>query len=208
MDRVRKTLYIDIDSTIWPAEDEYTRAEMAAYGTDLLRTQYFTQEEMLANYGPGYEDVFKDALSPDRVHERELYPDCAEIICNLYHGINFQAYDIHFISHSFFASDIREPLREWLKSVMHVGVEFELTVKHERFIKANIMRKDPTAFALIDDRPKNVLLAKEAGYVTLCKRQVWNEGINVTMFDNWSEIPDLLYDLTNPDEHAMIMETL
>jgi hypothetical protein len=191
----RRTLYIDIDSTIWPAEDEYTRAEMAAYGTDKLRTKYFTVEEMKEQYGEDYEAVFKDALSPARVHERELYPGCAEIICNLYHGMN-GGFDIHFISHSFFASDIRPPLREWLEDVMHVGVEFELTVKHERFIKANIMAKDPTAFALIDDRPKNVLLAQAAGYEVMCKNQVWNKQLVswVPMFDYWQEVPDLLPD--------------
>lgn len=189
---MRRTLYIDIDSTIWPAEDEYREAEMAIYGTDKLRFNYYTPEEMQEMYGENYKELLFKALSPDKVMERELYPGCAEILCNLYRGMN-GGYDLYFLSHNHFAKEMDGPLREWLDREMHPGVEYQLKVMHERYNKYAFMRKDPTAYALIDDRPRNVLDAQREGYHVLSKKQTWNEHLDsVPMFDDWYEVPNYL----------------
>lgn len=203
----RRTLYIDVDSTIWPAEVEYLKAEMKLHGTQNFLDKWFEHHELIEMYGEDYSDIFKVALDPSSVHERELYPYVAEYLCNLYHGM-CGGFDLHFISHNMFASEIRQPMHDWLSSKMHTHVEFELTVVHQRFRKENIMKQDPGAWGLVDDVPKNLHRAREAGFHVFCKAQSWNEGIDVPRFEEWYELPELIEDLTEPDERAMMLETL
>src|SRR5215213_8288729 len=116
---ISKTLYIDVDSTLWPAEKEYDYWEQRLHGTQELCKYFFTADELAEKYGDVFYEIIRRALDPDKMHERELYDGAAEVLCNLYHGMH-GGFDLHFISHNFFAKDTKPALRKWLESVMHV----------------------------------------------------------------------------------------
>jgi hypothetical protein len=178
---------------------------MELYGTKMLTTHWYHHKELVEVFGENYHQIFWKALDPDNIQERKLYDGCAEVLCNLNHGVVGEPFNLHFISHNPFAKDIREPMNEWLTSVLHTATDFELTVYHERFNKSSTMKKDPTAFGLIDDVPKNVLGAKEAGFSAYAKKHPWNKDVPVPLFDSWHELPELIEkDLTNTDKDAMI----
>lgn len=180
------------DSTIWPAEVEYLKAEKELHGTQNFLDKWFEHHELVERYGEDYSDIFKLALAPDRVREREMYPYAAECLRKMY----LDGFGLHFISHNMFASDIREPIREWIRVKVGAGVVFGLTVMHQRFRKENIMKQDPTAWLLIDDVPKNLSRARAAGYHVLCKAHHWNEGVSAIRFTDWFEVPGLIRELT------------
>jgi hypothetical protein len=191
-----KTLYIDVDSTIWPAEQKYMEVEKELYGTELFCTKYWGADEWKEVCGESIEVLLMNALNPEDIPNRKLYDGCAEVLCNLYHGIASEPFNFHFVSHNYFAKDTRGPLNDWLHDMMHTGVDFKLTVYHSRFRKENTMLKDPTAFALLDDMPRNVEGAIDAGFPVFVKRQKWNRMLEDTagayLFDSWYELPEII----------------
>jgi hypothetical protein len=191
-----QTLYIDLDSTCWPAERRYAEVEKELYGTDIFCTKYWGADEWEEVCGEPIEVLLMNALNPADIPNRELYDGCAEVLCSLYHGIAGEPLNLYFVSHSYFAKNTRDPLYDWLEDKMHSGVEFELKVYHSRFRKENTMLKDPTAFALLDDMPRNVEGAVDAGFPVFVKRQKWNKLLEGTegayFFDSWYELPEMI----------------
>lgn len=196
------TLYIDIDSTIWPAELEYEKAEMELYGTKLLSTGWYDVPRLIETFGSNYQEIFWKALAPEKVMEREFYPNCLEALYDLYS----MGFDIHFITHNPFREMMSDPLFDWLNlSLIH---PLELTVYAEHNCKVETMNQDPTAWGIIEDRPSMLSKAVDSGYKAYGKKQVWNQRDpvgGVWWFNDWSVVPSLIeVDLTNELGYATL----
>lgn len=182
------TLYVDIDSTIWPAEDEYDRAAMELYGVE-FGTDWYSEAELIERFGPDYQKIFSYALRPERVTERKLYPHAYATLRNL--GKTFR---LHFISHNYEPDDIESRVREWLER--RLGGQFDLTVYPPYNDKVATMNADPFAYGIIEDKATTLVDAMKAGYVTIAKRQPWNLSIvdkyGIMSFDDWVEVPTLV----------------
>lgn len=190
LDSSKKTLYIDIDSTIWPAEEEYDRAAMELYGIPFGK-DWYDVEELIEKFGPDYKQVFRHALDPERILTRKLYPGVATALYELYVESNFT---LHFISHN--DHDLEAGLEQWLTNILNIP--FDITVYPVEIMdKVKWMMYDPNAFALIEDKPAALLDSAVTGYITLAKRQPWNrltlqENPDIIGFDNWIYVPYML----------------
>lgn len=179
---MRRTLYIDIDSTIWPAEVEYDIAETEMYGSKLLSSDWYDIPELIRIFGENYKDIFWRALSPERVSNRRLYPHVAAALRSLY----VMDLEFHFFTHNPFPDDMYEPLHDWLSR--DLTVPFELTVKEEHNCKVAAMKDDPTAWGIVEDRHHTLFKAHAAGYHAFGMKQPWNRNFReptVNWFDNW-----------------------
>lgn len=208
MDRDR-TMYIDIDSTIWPAEVEYTRSEMRMHGTDDLIKNWYDVPELEAKYGKDYKDIFWDALNPRKVLDRVTYPGFETAVLRLRYEYGF---NIHFITHNPFPGQMEAPLRTWFHHIFMdvAGFVPRLTVYEEDNCKADTMKADPTAWGIIEDKPSTAQAALEQGYKVYMKLHVWNreyveQNCLVRGFDDWVKLPGMVeQDLTNERRTAKI----
>lgn len=186
-----RVVYIDIDSTIWPAEVEYDRVAMELFGKP-FGENWYNIPELKERFGPNFSRIFEDALHPYSVWERELYPHVTEALQYMVElGL-----DVHFLSHNPKPKVMIDPVWEWLLEKSGIN-DFELTILRSDYSKIEFMQSDPFAWAIIDDKVETLLEACEAGYVTVAKQQPWNltlQGkVGILSFDSWQILPSLLY---------------
>lgn len=193
---MNKTIYVDVDSTIWPAELEYTRSEMRLHGTDDLVKNWYDVPELKAKYGEDYREIFWDALNPKKVLDRVMYPGVENAVLTLRYELGF---NIHFITHSPFPEQMEPAMREWFDFVLGdvPGFVPDLTVYDESNCKATTMASDPTAWGIIEDKPSTAHAAIQRGYRVYLKRHVWNreylkDNTQVQGFDEWKYIPGMV----------------
>jgi len=180
-----KTLYIDIDSTIWAPEPEYDKVEYAMYGTTRLSKEWFEPDELVEIYGPDFKQIFWKALAPEKVAEREMFPHVGETLDQL----NFMGYNIHFLTHTHFPDEMRKPLHAWISEC--TLAPFEITPTEEANDKIDIIAEDPSAWGVIEDRVSTLTKAVEEGYYAFGKRTHVNDVDipGVRWFDDWRLIP-------------------
>ncbi len=187
---VSRTLYFDIDSTLWPAETEYMANAIELFGKELDTTYQYNDKWLEENYGPNYVDMFY--LDPANIAQREVYPGVVEGIQYAYKKLGF---NIHFLSHNSTPADMFEPVDKWLWD--NLRIDFDLTIFEASNCKVAYMQDDPTAWGIVEDKPKTIFDAYDAGYVVFGKRQPWNlqivDGGGIIFFNEWTEFPQLLY---------------
>jgi hypothetical protein len=163
---------------------------MELYGTPFGDDWYDTAE-LVEKFGPNYSDIFKHALDPEQVQDRELYPFVAAAVTKLYQ----MGFGIHFMSHNPNPSKMYLPVHMWLDDYIHIN--YELTIFGARNDKISTMREDPKAWAIIEDKPSTLVKAQKNGYVTLARRHPWNLDViakhDIMSFDNWAVVPEMLW---------------
>jgi hypothetical protein len=188
---MRKTLYVDVDDTLYSALPLYSIAEREMHGTDRLRKRYYEPHEMVEMYGEDFKEIFYRALSPEKVHDREMYPNVPEALSRLY-----DEYDVHFLTHTHFPNEMYVPLREWLRQ--NLTIPFNLTAIPEDIPKVEVLEADSTTYGIIDDRFKTLRDAYRAGYRVYGMKQHTNCHTRVPYvkwFEDWRQVPDLIFEM-------------
>lgn len=184
-----KTLYVDIDSTIWFAEAAYEQAEMELHGTTDITSKWFEVHELIERYGKNFVEIFKKALDPALIAQRDMFPGVETALKEL----SDEGFDIHFLSHSHFPEATYIPMREWLRNSL--DFPFMLTLTEERSAKLPTMSYDPHTWGVIEDTPSTLQDAVNAGYETFGKVTTMNQMCDipgVAWFDDWVEVPSLV----------------
>ncbi len=184
-------LFIDIDSTIWPAEREYERACKRIYGCS-FGNDWYSEEVLEERFGPDYQRIFDEALAPEKVMSRRLYPGVTEGINKLYR----MGYNIIFITHNRHVEEMYEPLNKWL-TLCFPMVHARLIVAHPSISKAyDIMQDYDDVWGIIEDNEINLIEASSLGYNTLAKAHPWNlttcDVYDIIRFDRWDKVPQLV----------------
>ncbi len=193
----RKTLYIDIDSTIWDMESVVFATMQREFGIEITHediTQWDTIPELVGWCDGWFDKCFKDAFDPEQVGQRRLYPHVGKALLNMWvsYGLSF-----HFLSHNPEPRKMQEPVRQWLHD--HLLVPFEVTVFGARNDKINFMQDDPNAWGIVEDKPSTLAKAAKSEYVTIAKRHPYNLNIidqyDILSFDHWRDVPDLVHNI-------------
>jgi hypothetical protein len=187
---LNRTLYIDIDSTIWPAEEQYSQAAKELFGKELKSNQWYTVDELLDVFGPDYRKIFSYALQPQRMPLRKLYPHVYTTLLTLT-AIGFK---LHFISHN--EHRFQPAIRSWLRKKLG-NIQFNLTVQPVEVLdKVQYMGFDPYAWGIIEDKTDTLVDAVESGYISIAKTQPWNltavQQYGILSFETWDELPTLV----------------
>ena len=195
-----RTLYIDIDSTIWPAEDVYAKNAIELFGSNYPMTVQYDEQFFKDTYGPGYGDIFK--FNPEEIADRVLYPYAAWALNYLY-GLGFE---LHFLSHNPAPHKMRKPVQAWLESKLQVP--FKLTVFGARNCKVNFMAGEDYAWGIIEDKPSTLAKAHRHGYVTIAKEQPWNlrtiEECGILSFSSWLQIPGMVTNVLEKGQYLAL----
>ncbi len=188
-----RRLYLDLDSTVWPAEDAYTVASLELFGKvfGLKEDGYYAPtSELREKFGDNYTKIFDVALSPESVGDRVLYPGVDAALSY----VREMGLSITFISHNHKPAPLRKPIRDWLEK--ELSFPFELIVFGARNDKTAVMDADPVAWGIIEDAPCTLKKAAQKGYVTLAKLQNWNlqtvTECGIMGFDRWEDMPDII----------------
>jgi hypothetical protein len=187
---LNRTLYIDIDSTIWPAEEQYSKAAKELFGKELKSNQWYTVDELIAVFGSDYRKIFSYALQPQRMPLRKLYPHVYTALLSLT-ALGFR---LHFISHN--EHRFQPAIRSWLRKKLG-NIQFNLTVQPVEVLdKVEYMTYDPYAWGIIEDKAETLIDAVEADYISIAKSQPWNltvaQQYAILSFETWDEVPALV----------------
>ncbi len=197
-----RVMFVDIDSTFWPAEKEYVAAEKQLFGTTHLAERYFSVPELKVQYGEDYTKIFDVALDPKKCMQRVPYEGVENALMELHFAMGF---DIHFISYNHDPEAMIKPLTEWIDS-RFIGItaySSDVTVLTQEYNKIDVMNDYPKAFGIIEDATPALLDAAKAGYRSYAFLQPWNEEVVhrhkklITPFSRWNQIPEIVaLDLT------------
>jgi hypothetical protein len=186
---LKPLLCTDVDSSIWDTGAWVCSAVLEVTGESLDLERITTWTHVLDTYGEeATTAIFERVFDPERVWDREPYPDAPEVLRALQESYGIE---IHFVTHN--DPGIMAPyLEPWLTS--HFGPKVGLTVTTED--KLGILEK-LGAFGLIDDRPDTIERVADAGLWAAAKIQPWNRDLvasrsDVRGFSHWLEVPDLL----------------
>jgi phosphoglycolate phosphatase-like HAD superfamily hydrolase len=185
---LRRTLGVDVDSTVWDLSAWVCEAVLDVTGETLDPESLSTWTHVLDVYGEEETmEIYERALSPDRVRKREPYPGSAEVL----RGLQDEGIHIHFITHNWDAEAMTPHLEPWLKK--HFGPDIGLTVITED--KLGILR-ELGAFGMVDDRPDTITRVADAGLWAATMLQPWNRELvkdhpKVYGFTSWRDFPDL-----------------
>ena len=189
-----KTLYIDIDSTIWDTNETVLNTLKRDLGIEAKYEDitYWGYYEDLVGGGEGwFNKVFKDAFDPYQVYHRELYPGVEDALHTLWTRDNFR---FHFLSHNPEPTKMIAPVNEWLHSKL--TVPFRLTIFGARNCKINFMDTDTSAWGIVEDKPSTLAKAAKNGYATIAKSHPYNlttiDQYDIISFGSWSEVPALV----------------
>jgi hypothetical protein len=182
-----RTLYMDLDSTLWDTHPLYIKAQMELFGKAMPYeeiTHWYAYRDF---HGDGFYTMFDWALDPDHLEKRELYPGVQEALAN----INSMGFRFHIISHNT-NPKWRGPYLEWLDTVL--PVQFDFTLFGSRNDKVLKMKEDPTAWGIVEDKAETALKAMRAGYKVFVKAHPWNYDCEdkTYRFEDWDEMPHLI----------------
>jgi len=186
---LRRTLGVDVDSTVWDLSSWVCEAVLDVTGETLDPESLSTWTHVLDLYGEeATMEIYERALSPDRVREREPYPGSTEVL----RGLQEEGARIHFITHNWDPEVMTPHLEPWLKQ--HFGPDIGLTVTTED--KLGILR-ELGAFGMVDDRPDTIARVADAGLWAATMIQPWNRELvedhpKIYGFGSWHDLPALL----------------
>jgi 5'(3')-deoxyribonucleotidase len=185
---VKPTLACDVDSTIWNTGARVCEVVLEVTGEALDLESFSTWTHLLDAYGEETTtEIFDRVLSPERIRDRELYPDAAQVLLRLQ---GERGVEVHFVTHG---NDVIEPyLDPWLREHFGTGVGLTVTAGDKLAVLREIR-----AFGMIDDRPETLERAADAGLWAAARIQPWNRELvaaraDVHGFSDWREVPDLL----------------
>lgn len=182
------TLAVDVDSTVWDVAAPFREAVREIAGDE--PEKIFTWTDVLESYGEVVTtEIYARLFGPERILEREPYPNSAEVIRDLQHE---RGLTVHFVTRNNDPWLVRQQLWSWLRD--HFGPDVGLTVTAGD--KLEVMR-GLGAFGLVEDHSQTLVEVAEAGLWTAAKIQPWNRGIveerpDVHGFEDWREFPALL----------------
>ena len=186
---MKSLVCIDVDSTIWDTGAWVCSAVLDVTGETLDMDRITTWTHVLDTYGEQTTTaIFDRVFDPERIRDREPYPDASEVLRTLQESSGIQ---IHFVTHN--DPEIIGPhLKSWLRTHFGPGVGLTVTTQD----KLGIL-EDLGAFGLIDDRPDTIGRVADAGLWVAAKIQPWNRDLlarksDVRGFSHWREVPDLL----------------
>ncbi len=186
-------ILLDVDSSIWAAEEEYDKAALALYGRKFYEEDdprdWYDEADLVERYGPDYRRIFSHALDPSTVSERELYPHVVSALRDV-----AEAYWLTFVTHHHAPATMRSALKYWLDR--ELALPFSLHVYTERVSKADKARV-LRAGVIVDDKPQTIREAVDAGLYVATKKHPWTESIaqecpSVREFEDWDEFPSIL----------------
>jgi hypothetical protein len=185
---VKPTLACDVDSTIWNTGARVREVVLEVTGETLDLESVSTWTHLLDAYGEqATTEIFDRVLSPERIRDRELYPEAAEVLHRLQ---GERGVEVHFVTHG---NDAIEPyLGPWLREHFGPGVGLTVTAGDKLAVLREI-----GAFGLVDDRPETLERVADAGLWAAARIQPWNRELvaaraDVHGFSDWREVPDLL----------------
>jgi hypothetical protein len=184
------TLALDVDSTVWDVSTPFRDAVREITGDAPDLETVFTWAQVLDAYGEKDTAlIYERVLAPERIRMRELYPNAAEILRRLQTERGLR---IHFVTRNHDPEALRPHLSPWLRE--HFGPEVGLTITSGE--KTGVLR-ELHAFGVVDDHPRTLVAAAEAGLWAATKIQPWNREVvaerpDVRGFDDWLEMPRLL----------------
>ena len=174
------TLACDVDSTIWNTGARVCEVVLEVTGETLDVESVSTWTHLLYAYGEETTtEIFDRVLSPQRIRDRELYPDAADVLHRLQ---GERGMKVHFVTHG---DAVMEP---------HLDQCVGITVTAGD--KLAVLR-EIGAFGLVDDRPETLERVADAGLWAAARIQPWNRELvaaraDVHGFCDWREVPDLL----------------
>ena len=182
------TLACDVDSTIWNTGARVCEVVLEVTGETLDLESVSTWTHLLDAYGEETTtEIFDRVLSPQRIRERELYPDAAQVLHRLQ---GERGVEVHFVTHG---NDVIAPyLDPWLREHFGPGVGLTVTAGDKLAVLREIR-----AFGMIDDRPETLDRVAGAGLWAAARIQPWNRELvaaraDVHGFSDWREVQDLL----------------
>ena len=182
------TLACDVDSTIWNTGARVCEVVLEVTGETLDVESVSTWTHLLDAYGEETTtEIFDRVFSPQRIRDRELYPDAAEVLHRLQ---GERGMKVHFVTHGV---AVMEPhLDAWLRERFGQGVGITVTAGDKLAVLREI-----GAFGLVDDRPETLERVADAGLWAAARIQPWNRELvaaraDVHGFSDWREVPDLL----------------
>lgn len=180
---------IDVDSTIWPAEEKYDEAALRLYGKPFFppneERDWYDSEELREHFGENFSEIFQIALNPRDVYARTLYPGAREVIRHWKEiGLG-----IHFLSHSYQPARMYSFLTPWLRQTFGNTIEVDVIPSHVDKVE---MLPEIGAFGIIDDKVEILEAAVKAGYYAGTKLHPWNRRVvaqnaSIVGFDSWYE---------------------
>lgn len=182
-----KTLYLDLDSTLWDTHPLYVKAQMELFGKAMPYEEINHWYAYRDFHGDGFYTMFDHALDPEHLDKRELYPGVEDALLKL----AAMGFDFHIISHNT-NPRWRGPYLSWLDSVL--PIEFEFTLFGSRNDKVAKMKEDPTAYGIVEDKAGTAMKAHRAGYKVFVKAHPWNyecEGVTYR-FKDWADMPRMV----------------
>lgn len=185
-----KTIFCDIDHTIWDLYDDLKVVAKDLYDFDLEREHIDQWNWCYKLFGSDGFKIFTKVLVPEKVSGRELYSGVPEAMRKLYD----MGYNIYFLSHHWNATDMEPAVREWLNAKL--DIPFTVKLIQAKNSKIDYMLQDRTAVSIIEDKPKTLKEAVDYGIVPLAKLQKFNMDVvekeNILSFVEWNEVPDLV----------------
>lgn len=183
---VKNTIYIDIDSTIWPAEVGYMKA------LETSGIQGFDIHNLYQDDTPGIAELFIGTLTPKSVEFRDFYPGVVETLNNLYE----RGYWIEFISHHPEPEKMYDAVADWLWN--NIIYSFQLAIFPDTVCKVERMLEFNNAKCLIEDKPSTLKKAANNGITTFGFVQPWNletirEDSRIVGFTHWDHIDSLIH---------------
>lgn len=185
-----KTIYCDVDSTIYDLFPLQKEAALKRYGVELKRNQIDRWNWCYRMFGDDGFELFKDVLTPENIERRELYDGAKEALERLYD----LGFNLYFLSHHWSPREMEAPVREWL----HSEIDRPLTVKlmGARNCKVEFALDDPTTGGIIEDKPSTLAKANKKGVPCVAIQQLWNmetiDTYNLLSVTKWFEMPELI----------------
>lgn len=180
-------MYIDIDNTIWDVYPAALDAGASMFGKRYTLEEIGSWWGWVNAFGKNYFKVFEEALAPEKVAEREMFPGVEDALWKLID----KGFWLHFMSHNPKPNPLQEPVREWISSKLRYP-QFDLTIFGARNCKIEEMKKDETAFGIIEDKPSTLRKAVKEGYEAYAKITDINKNEKIPgaiWFDDWNELP-------------------
>lgn len=193
------TIIIDVDSTIWPAEDEYDAAAQELYGIDFYTSEgrnWYDVGALVERFGANYQQLFRYALTHA---DRELYPNAAEAFQQLVG----RGYRLHFLSHHGDPDHIQPIIERWLYRELQ-SMPYEVTVIEPFHSKTLwILDNISDAKMVIEDQP-NTLVEANKHFEVLARSQPWNIDTcyqyGILVFNDWKIVPRIADHLIKESE--------
>lgn len=187
---MRRTLGIDLDSTIWDTGARVCEAVFEVTGETLDLESVSSWIHVLDTYGEEKTtEIFDHVFSPGAIRARKPYPGAAEVLRRLQSELGIK---VHFVTRGHDPEALGPHLELWLGE--HFGPDIGLTVTTGE--KLSVL-EEISAFGMIDDRPETLERVAGAGLWAVARIQPWNREFvaaraDIHGFLDWREVPDLL----------------